>query len=161
MRSEFSDVSGTLQRNHRSLADLVEGNTELKNALQDMRIRLRQSENKRAEQTRRQIALNRQLINLEAQLAASEEKGSDIAGKLDRTKSELTAALMDRTAVESTRDWLKMRVKGLEERLSAVKESQEGFVVRMSSRTMRDIDRVERLIAGTGLKLSQLIKDDK
>jgi murein DD-endopeptidase MepM/ murein hydrolase activator NlpD len=161
MRSEFTDVSGTLERNHRSLADLVEGNTELKNALQDMRIRLRQSENKRAEQTRRQIALNRQLINLEAQLAASEEKSSDIASKLDRTKNELTAALMDRTAVESTRDWLKMRVKGLEERLSAVKESQEGLVVRMSSRTMRDIDRVERLIAGTGLKLSQLIKDDK
>lgn len=161
MRDRFSDVSGTLERSHRNLASLVRGNTELKNALQDMQLRLRESENKRAEQTRRQIALNRQLIGLESQLAAVERKNAEMAGKLDETKSELTAALMDRSAVESTRDWLKMRVKGLEERLSAVKESHEEFLVRMSSRTMRDIDRVERVIAGTGLKVAQLLKEDE
>ena len=68
------------------------------------------------------------------------------------------AALIERSAVESARDWLKSRVKGLEQRLALLKESQETLLVRVTEKTVRDIDRVERLIAKTGLDAEDLLK---
>jgi murein DD-endopeptidase MepM/ murein hydrolase activator NlpD len=160
MRNQFSDVAGTLERNHRNLIELVNTNTVLQRDLKALKQRLRDSEAKRAEQTKHQIALNRQMIALESQIGKADKDNSGLNDRLERTKSELTAALMDRSAVESTRDWLKMRVKGLEEKLTAAKESQDSMLVRMTRRTARDIDRAERIIAATGLKVAQLLKDD-
>ena len=158
MRDRFSDVTGTLERNHRSLVELVEGNAVLQRDLENTRLKLRLSEQRRAEQTKRQVALNRQLMALEADLNKSEQKAGQLAESLEKTKSGLTVAQTDRRAAESTRDWLKLRVKGLEDRLAALKESQQDVVTRLSRRTAGDIDRVQRLFEATGLKLAQFLK---
>jgi murein DD-endopeptidase MepM/ murein hydrolase activator NlpD len=159
MRNQFSDATGTLARSQRTLVELTESNAALERDLQDLRGKLNESESRRAEQTRRQVALNQQLMALQAELNRSEHKGVELAERLEEAKATLASAFMERSAVESTRDWLKLRVKGLEDQQAEFKAAQRGVLIRLNRRTATDIERMERLIESTGLQIAQFVEE--
>jgi murein DD-endopeptidase MepM/ murein hydrolase activator NlpD len=158
MRDQFSDVAGTLERNHRDLVNLLGQNDDLKRDLGTTRKKLRRTEAEREVAAGKQIVLGRQMGWLEEQLLKWETRNSRLRGELDNTKSRLTDAIAKHSAVAAVREFLKGRVKGMENRLAEVRGSQESLLDRVTERTVADIKRVENLISLTGLKPVELLR---
>jgi murein DD-endopeptidase MepM/ murein hydrolase activator NlpD len=102
--------------------------------------------------------LSQQLAKLESQLQKSETQSSELTEALDKTKSKLTATLVERTEFVASRDVLKQQVKAMEERLTSLRDSHEVALKKITRRTVADIRKIESIIAKTGLDTNKLLK---
>jgi murein DD-endopeptidase MepM/ murein hydrolase activator NlpD len=157
MRSEFSDVAGTLERNHRELENLVGQNDGLRRDLTMLRTRLSRANADRQAGEKRQIALRQQIESLEGRLASAEQQSHTLAGTLMAARAQIASAEKDRDGVATERRTLQARVAGLESRLASLQNAQTDFLDRVTGKTTQDIERIERLIANTGLDADNLI----
>ncbi len=157
MRNDISDVAGTLKQSHNHIVGLLSQNDQLRSEIEKIKEGLLHSEAKRAEQIRRQAALSQQIANLERQLTQTETKSSDLTETLDKTKSKLAAALVERSEFAASRDGLKEQVKGLEERIAVLRDSHEAALSKITQRTVADIKRIESVITKTGLNVAKLL----
>jgi len=158
MKNDISDVAGTLKQSHNHIVGLLAQNDRLRTEVDKIKAGLVQSEAKRAEQIRRQAALSQQIANLDRQLTTTEQKSSALTETLDRTKSRLAATLVERSEFAASRDGLKNQVKGLEERIALLRDSQETALKKITQRTVADISRIERVIAKAGLNPAKMLR---
>lgn len=88
-----------LEHSRRDLAALTERNSELTRELQGLDRDLHDSESKRAEQTKRQMALNRRMMALKAELEKSEVNSREFAGRV-ATEAERLEQLIKTTGLK-------------------------------------------------------------
>lgn len=158
MRNDISDVSGTLKRSHHHLVGLLAQNDRLRVEIDGIKQQLTGSESKRASQLQRQQELMQQLARLEGSLEDSEKQSSRVTQTLDQTKSKLTATMIERSEIASTRDGLKQQVKEMEERIALLRDSHQTALIKVTRRTVRDIRKIEGIITKTGLNVKTLLK---
>src|SRR5690606_5150055 len=158
MRSDITDVAGTLKRSHHHLVGLLAQNDQLRGEIDKIKEGLRDSETKRAAQLRRQAALSQQLAALEGQLQRREQESSELTETLDKTRSKLSAALVERTELATARDGMKQKLKGFEERIALLRESHDSALKKVTRRTVADIKKIESVVATAGLDVSTLLK---
>lgn len=158
MRNDISDVSGTLKRSHHHLVGLLAQNDRLRVEIDGIKQQLTGSESKRASQLQRQQELMQQLARLEGSLEDSEKQSSRVTQTLDQTKSKLTATMIERSEIASTRDGLKQQVKEMEERIALLRDSHQTALIKVTRRTVRDIRKIEGIITKTGLNVKSLLK---
>ena len=157
MRNDISDVAGTLKRSHNHIVGLLAQNDRLRSEIEKIKEGLHGSEAKRAAQIRRQAALSQQVAKLEHQLQQAEHQSSVLTETLDKTKSKLTATLIERSEFVASRDGLKEQVKSLEDRIASLRETHETALAKITRRTVQDIKRVERVISKAGLNVAKLL----
>lgn len=157
MRNEFSDVAGTLERNHSELQMLLAQNGELRSELGEVRTRLAAVETDRDAALRRQAALSHTVQTLEGKLAGSERRSAALNGALESTRAALAQARSESGAAERARESLRNRVASLEQRLGQLRESQNNLLGRATERTAAEIEKVERIVGRIGLDLGTLI----
>ena len=158
MRNQFSEVAGTLERNHRKLNEILGKNDSLKNDLNRARSKLDRAERSRQETMQRHANLGNQLNNLEKQLVKVEDRNQQLSGKLKVTTSKLSEVRTQRKEIESARGWLKNHIEMLQRRIATLRNSQKNLLVRMTDKTLAEIKRIERVIVATGLKTDTLIR---
>lgn len=158
MRTDITDVAGTLKRSHHHLVGLLAQNDQLRSEIDKIKDGLRDSESKRAAQLRRQAALSQQLAALEGQLQRREQESSQLNETLDKTRSKLNAALIERTEIATVRDGMKQKLKGLEERIALLRDSHEIALKKITRRTVADIRKIESIVATAGLDVKKLLK---
>ncbi len=158
MQSDITDVAGTLKKSHHNLVSLITQNDNFNAELKKLKSELQVSERKRGEQLRRQAALNAQLKGLEKQLEKAEKYTGRLYQKVDEAKSELTTALVDKSAFASARDWLQKRVDRLELRIKFMRKSQKAALAAVSERTLHDIRKITGIIESVGLKPEKLLQ---
>jgi murein DD-endopeptidase MepM/ murein hydrolase activator NlpD len=158
MREDITDVSGTLKQSHHNLVGLISQNDAYRAEMEKLKAAVRDSEGKRGEQLRRQVALAVKLEGLERQLDKSEKAGQRVSRKLEETKSQLTTAMVDRGAFASARDWLDKRIEKLEQRIVFLRQGQKVAIARVSARTLKDISKIEGIIKTVGLDPANLLR---
>lgn len=158
MRNDITDVSGTLKRSHHHLVGLLSQNDRLRSEIEGIKDSLRGSETKRAAQLQRQSALTQRLALLEKSLSNTEQKSSAVAQSLDKTKSKLTATLLERSEYAAERDRLKKQVGEMEERIALLRDSHQTALLKVTRRTVTDIKKIEGIITKAGLDVKSLLR---
>ena len=158
MRNDITDVSGSLKRSHHHLVGLLAQNDRLRSEVEGVKTGLRGSESKRAAQLQRQSALAQQLASLEQSLAEAENKGSDLTQNLDKTKSRLSATMLERTEFAAERDGLKRKLRETEERIALLRDSHQTALLKVTRRTVTDIKKIEGIISKAGLNAKELLR---
>ena len=157
MRNDISDVSGTLKRSHH-LVGLLAQNDRLRSEIEGVKVGLRGSEAKRAAQLHRQSALAQRLASLEKSLGETENKSSDLTQTLDKTKSKLSATMLERSEFAAERDGLKKRLRETEERIELLRDSHQTALLKVTRRTVTDIKKIEGIISKAGLNTKDLLR---
>ncbi len=158
MRDDITDVAGTLKKSHHNLVGLINQNDAYKAEIESLRKAVSLSEGKRGEQLRRQAALAAKLEGLEKQLDKSEKSSQRVTQRLEDTKQQLTTALVDRGAFASARDWLQKRVERLEQRVVFLRQTQKTALAKVNARTLKDIEKIEKIIKAVGLDPIDLLR---
>ncbi len=158
MRSDITDVAGTLKKSHHNLVGLINQNDTYRAEIENLKKAIGVSEGKRGEQLRRQAALTAKVEGLEKQLEKSEKSSQRVSQNLEETKSQLTTALVDRGAFASARDWLEKRVERLEQRIVFLRQTQKRALAKVNTRTLRDIEKIEGIIKSVGLDPVDLLR---
>jgi murein DD-endopeptidase MepM/ murein hydrolase activator NlpD len=158
MRSQFSDVAGTLDRNHRDLVNLLNQNHALKRELGDVEQNLRTSETGRAEGQEQRRTLSRRLARLKTELRQVDKRSRNLTGNLNTTRTRLIDAIAARSRLDTERRSLKNQVEGLDRRLARLTNNQKNLLNRVTATTARDLKRAERVIARVGLSVKKLLR---
>lgn len=158
MRSQFSDVAGTLDRNHRDLVNLLNQNHALKREIGDVEQNLRASETGRAEGQGRRRTLSRRLARIKADMQQVDKRNRNLAGNLDTTRTRLIDAIAARSRMDTQRRSLKNQVEGLDRRLARLRNNQKNLLKRVTATATRDLKRAERVIARAGLNVKKLLR---
>ncbi len=158
MREQFSDVAGTLDRNHRDLANLLKQNHILRGELSDVGQNLSTSENTLADSRRLRSGLDRQFAGFRAEMKQVEALNRRLVGNLDITKTKLIESIATRSKLDTVRRTLKERVAGLEQRLAQVKSSQDNLLGRVTAKAVKDLKTAERIISRAGLNITRLLR---
>lgn len=157
-RTRFADIARRLEANHADLAGLIDQNKSLRADLRKSGKRHAASQSGDGKSGQRQTTLNTNLDKLEESLKNVQSRNRGLINNLHDTEKKLFSALEERTAVELEKERLATRVEELEERLANLQKSQEGLLDRMAETTVNDIDRVQRMIAITGLDVDDLLE---
>ncbi len=158
MRSQFSDVAGTLDRNHRDLVNLLKQNDALKRQLGDVEQNLYTSENKRVEGNRTQTKLSAHLGRIESEKQQVDNRNKRLAGDLSSTRTKLIDSIAERSRVDTARRSLEDQAKGLKRQLAELRKNQQSLFKRVTAKAVRDLKRAERVIAQTGLNVRKLLR---
>ena len=158
MRSQFSDVAGTLDRNHRDLVNLLNRNNALKRELGDVEQNLHTSETGRAEGTEQRRRLNRQLARIEADMQRVDKRNQQLVDNLNTTRTKLIDAIAARSRVDTERRSLKNQVEGLDRRLARLRNNQKKLLDRVTAKAARDLKHAERVIVRAGLSVGKLLR---
>ncbi len=158
MRGQFSDVAGTLDRNHRDLANLLEQNHLLRGELSDIGQSLSTSENTLADSRQGREDLDRQFAGFRAEMKQVDARNRRLAGSLNVTKSKLIESIATRSKLDTVRRTLRERVSGLERRLAQVKSSQANLLGRVTAKAVKDLKTAERVISRAGLNIRKLLR---
>lgn len=158
MRSQFSDVAGTLDRNHRDLVNLLNQNHALKRELGDVEQNLHTSETGRAEGQEQRRTLSRQLARLKTELRQVDKRSRNLTGNLNTTRTRLIDAIAARSRLDAERRSLKNQVEGLDRRLARLTNNQKNLLNRVTATAARDLKRAERVIARVGLSVKKLLR---
>jgi murein DD-endopeptidase MepM/ murein hydrolase activator NlpD len=156
-RGQFFEIAGILENNHAHLADLLKKDRVFKSDLKSLRGEVRQSAIESKESVEQRDRLGQQISELKVKVLNAERRNAQLAGDLAVTETHLTTALNNSAQAGSLGDKLKSRIKSLETRLADVRKSQRNLVSRITQTTIGDIERLNKLIAETGLKPKKLI----
>lgn len=156
-RGRFVEIAGILENNHAHLSGLLKKNKILKSDLTTLRRKVTQGDNDKKQTETRHKKLTQQITRLEDKLHVVEGRNSSLAGDLAATETNLTSALQKGVESGNIGNDLKTRIKGLEGRLADVRRSQRNLVSRITASTTGDIERLNNLIAQTGLKPERLM----
>jgi len=157
MRNDITDVSGTLKRSHHHLVGLLAQNDRLRSEIKEIRDNLRGSAAKRAEQLQRQAALVQRMAALEKSLGETEMKNSVLTQTLDKTKSKLSATMLERSELAAKSDRLNKQLQETEERIALLRDSHQTALIKVTRRTVDDIKKIEGIITKAGLNLRELL----
>lgn len=157
MRNDITDVSGTLKRSHHHLVGLLAQNDHLRAEIDGIKDGLRGSESKRAAQLQRQSAQAQRLAMLEKALNEAENNGSTLRQSLDKTKSKLSATIIERSEFAAERDGFKQKLRETEERIALLRDSHQTALFQVTRRTVADIKKIEGIISKAGLNVTDLI----
>lgn len=158
MRSQFSDVAGTLEHNQRDLANLLKQNHALRQEFGDVEQSLHKSRTRREAGDRKRHNLSAKLAGLKSEMQKMDTRNRFLVGNLNVTRTKLIDSIAGRSRVDSTRRTLEDRVKGLERRLARVRGSQKNLLNRVTAKAVHDLKRAERVIARIGLNIKKLMK---
>jgi len=158
MRSQFSDVAGTLDRNHRDLANLLKQNNLLKGELGDFEQKLRATESTLADDRNQRSELEKQFAGLKAEMKQVEERNQQLVDNLNVTRNKLIGSIAERSKVDTERRTLTQRVAGLEQRLVQVRGSQENLLSRVTAQAVTDLKSAEQVITRAGLNIRKLLQ---
>ena len=158
MRNQFSDVAGTLDRNHRDLANLLKQNHLLKGEFGDVEQKLHTTQKSLTSSKDQRADLDEQFARLKADMKEFETLNQQLVGNLNVTRSKLIDSIAKRSKVDTARSTLEQRVAGLEQRLAQVKSSQENLLSRVTAKAVTDLKSAERVIARAGLNIRKLLR---
>jgi murein DD-endopeptidase MepM/ murein hydrolase activator NlpD len=156
-RQRFLAIAGALERNHTQLVGMMGQNHSLRGDVDTLRGKLQRAEQEQRETDDHSATLKRQLSRLEGEVVEAETRNAELADTLDNTTTQLSDALTEKSEERALGQRMKSRVVRLQSRLSEVRKSQETLLGHITDSTVGDIERVEAVIARTGLSAEQLI----
>jgi murein DD-endopeptidase MepM/ murein hydrolase activator NlpD len=101
--------------------------------------------------------MRQEVVKLEERLAAVSDDNSRLVQQIQETEQALAAVVGQRDALQLARAELTGKVGGLEERLTAIQQSQQVMVQRIAEKTRQGVDEVEKTVAMTGLDVDELL----
>ena len=158
MRSQFSDVAGTLDRNHRDLANLLKQNNLLKGELGDFEQKLRATESTLADDRNQRSEVEKQFAELKAEMKKVEGRNQQLVDNLNVTRNKLIGSIAESSKTDMARRTLKQRVAGLEQRLAQVRSSQENLLSRVTAQAVTDLKSAEQVFARVGLNIRKVLQ---
>ncbi len=103
------------------------------------------------------VALRAEIASLYGEIAEAPRREGELRARVEDLEGELEIAVASAESMASQRDFYETRTGTLETQLEEVSEVQKSVIQRLSERTVRGIDMIERIVAMTGLNVNELI----
>jgi murein DD-endopeptidase MepM/ murein hydrolase activator NlpD len=166
---EIARISRELEQNdkqaQRQLAasrdqaqQLEKQNISLKEKLGSVKTELNRTEGERTQVLQQREQLNSQLSALEQRLNGISSQKYNLEDNLNSVESELRRVTSERNVARLELDRLQGQVTRLQSRLGEIHNSQLSMMTEFSERSAEKIDRLESVIALTGLDVDSLIR---
>lgn len=122
-----------------------------------------------AQAERREAELIAQAEEREAQLAAladaeearlkaaADEREAELTARISKLGSDLAAVSTSRDSLDRERNMLELRLAGLQQRMTDMRDVQQGIVDRLQERTATTVEAMEATVEVTGLDLEKVI----
>ena len=162
LRSQVADLEGKLEETESKVASLTTQRRELTSQVEDLRESLSEAETREAELIAEAEEREQELI------AAAEQKAEDMRAAAERREAELSATIADldtklsntreaKDSIDRERNMLQLRLAGLQQRMTDMREVQQGIVDRLQARTQTTVEAMEATVEVTGLDLDQVL----
>jgi murein DD-endopeptidase MepM/ murein hydrolase activator NlpD len=102
-------------------------------------------------------ALRAEIASLYSEIAEAPRREAELQARIESLEDELQVAVASAESIENQREFYEIRTGSLETQLGQVSEVQKAVIQRLSERTLRGIDMIERIVAMTGLNINDLI----
>jgi len=171
-QSKFTILTDDLEKNHKSMLDLVEKNTNLQQNLSTTKFKLvssnRQYKTELVLSKRRQDEigaikdkLKTKLKDIERRMRSLNTHNFELKGNLSSISGSLESALSERNSALMLNERLNERTSELLENLENLKNSEKNVIGRLALTTVDEIGVLEKFISRTGIQPKQLITGTK
>lgn len=161
-------LSQRLRETEESLASVREERDSLSRRLASLQGAFDKTQSEASSLKNQRRDLIAQVESLKADLAAAERREEQLIAQAERrqtTLSETIEALdsdLDRVheqknALSRERNMLQLRLAGLQQRMTDMREVQQGIVDRLQARTQTTVEAMEATVEVTGLDLDQIL----
>ena len=156
-QKRFTGITRDLEKNHTLMLSLVEQNTVLQKNLKAVEGDLQSTAKDRAQVIIAREELKARLNNIQDQMRALGTHNFALRGNLNTVEEGLRLAMTERNKALEDGTQMRRHIKGLENSLVELEQSQKVSVQRLTEHTLANIDGVEKLINITGLKAEKLV----
>ena len=156
-QKRFTAITRDLEENHTLMLSLVEQNTVLQQNLKAVEGDLQSTEKDRAQVIITREELKARLNDIQDRMRDLGTHNFALRGNLDTVEKDLRLAMSERNKALEDGTQMRRHIKGLENSLVELEQSQKDAVQRLTKHTLANIDGVEKLITITGLKAESLI----
>ncbi|MRG73323.1 peptidoglycan DD-metalloendopeptidase family protein [Alphaproteobacteria bacterium HT1-32] len=136
---------------------LEKQNISLKEKLGSVKIELGRTERERSQVLNQREQLNSQLSALEQRLNGISNQKFSLEDNLNSVESELRRVTSERNVARLELDRMQGQVKNLQTRLGEIHTSQLAMMTEFSERSSEKIDKLENLLAMTGVNVESMI----
>lgn len=173
LRGRVADLEGKLEETDSKVASLTTQRRQLTSQVEDLRESLAEAEAREseliAEAEEREAELiasaesrEEELIaEAEQQVAdlkeAAERRETELSAKIDRLDADLSETRDAKDGLNRERNMLQLRLAGLQQRMTDMREVQQGIVDRLQERTQTTVEAMEATVEVTGLDIDQVI----
>lgn len=154
---KFTNLTNDLEDNHALMLGLVEKNASLQQSLSSVAKKLTMTQSEREEIVNARERLKNKLGGIEEKMREMSSKNFSLSDNLQSVERDLQTALTERNQAlfEGTR--MNRRIKDLETRLTALQETEQQAVQRLTESTVNYIDTMEKVVSIAGLDVNGLI----
>ena len=156
-QKRFTAITRDLEENHTLMLSLVEQNTVLQQNLKAVEGDLQSTAKDRAQVIITREELKARLNDIQDRMRDLGTHNFALRGNLDSVEEDLRLAMTERNRALEDGTQMRRHIKGLENSLVELEQSQQDAVQRLTEHTLANIDGVEKLIDITGLKAERLV----
>jgi len=156
-QKRFTAITRDLEENHTLMLSLVEQNTVLQQNLKAVEGDLQSTAKDRAQVIITREELKARLNDIQDRMRDLGTHNFALRGNLDSVEGNLRLAMTERNKALEDGTQMRRHIKGLENSLVELEQSQQDAVQRLTEHTLANIDGVEKLIDITGLKAKKLV----
>lgn len=160
-RRRFDAIAEALERNDLQLVRLLGRDRELKGNLEKLRKSLdrgKRARRKASKNASGRKSKNQSSLAADGEIRMAERSESIFDGTLGMDEEEFHGLVQRYPAIDTPDEDEKLTVADLESHLNALRRSQRLLLDRMSARADDDSQRVEQLVARTGLDIEGFLK---
>jgi murein DD-endopeptidase MepM/ murein hydrolase activator NlpD len=156
-QKRFTGITRDLEENHTLMLSLVEQNTVLQQNLNVVEDDLQSTQKDRAKVIITREELKARLNDIQDRMRDLGNNNFALRDDLDTVEKDLRLVMSERNEALQEGTQMRRHIKGLENTLVELEQSQQDAVQRLTEHTLANIDGVEKLIKITGLKAERLL----
>lgn len=161
-------LSQRLRETEESLASVREERDSLSHRLASLQGAFDKTQSEASSLKNQRRDLIAQVESLKADLAAAERREEQLIAQAERRQATLSETIEaldsdlnrvheQKDALSRERNMLQLRLAGLQQRMTDMREVQQGIVDRLQARTQTTVEAMEATVEVTGLELDQIL----
>ena len=160
-QKKFTTIARDIEENQGLMLGLVERNATLQQNLNHVESALKATKAEREEILQARDHLKTQLSAVEIDIRAASSRTHSLQSNLSTLETDLHSALGERNQAlfETTR--MRRHIKELEGKLVDLQDNEEESVQRLTGRTQRNIETMEKVVEIAGLDVKRMLAADK
>lgn len=156
---KFTGLAKELEENHGRMLGLVSKNVDLQQSLRSTADRLVSTEEQHRRTQRTRAGLKKRLGEIEDEMRRLNRRNFKLKGNLYSISSNLEEALVERNQARASGERMAGLVRELKGKLKNLEISETEILEHLTRRSVEEILELEKVVAATGLKKSQLLAD--
>ena len=162
LSSRAASLESELEETKSRVAVLSTQRSQLTSQVEDLRANLAEAEQREAALVAAAKTREAELIaeaeqRAEELRAAAERREAQLSATIARLDSELAGVRVAADDLSRERNMLQLRLAGLQQRMTDMREVQQGIVDRLQARTQTTVEAMEATVEVTGLDIDQVL----